>query len=161
MQFTTFKKQGAGCKVRSFFYILCLSLFLTSYSYSQNYQDDIQSAATSKSEEYHESALRRAEIIFTISIPFTAIHSYLTVRGVEMIRQGKVSPKMMNNDWSLVGGLTIAFSSFVVFWDWLHTHDKIVSDRNLPGKKTEPLTSKNSEIYSTGDSIFVSMSINF
>ena len=112
-------------------FIFCvLLLFIVPYSYAQTTQDNIQPDKSG----YHESALRRAEIIFTSSIPFTAIHGYLSVRSVEMIRQRKVSPNMGKNDWTIVIGLTIAFSSFVTFWDWRQTHDKVISDRDLAPK---------------------------
>lgn len=83
--------------------------------------------------EYHESALRRFEIIFTASIPFTALHSYLTVRTVEMIRQNKVAPSMDRANWSSVGGLTLLFSGFIAFWDYMHTRRTDIQDM-----KTEP-----------------------
>ena len=47
---------------------------------------DIEKGIDLEPIEYRESALRRFEIIFTASIPFTALHSYLTVRTVQMIR---------------------------------------------------------------------------
>ena len=36
-------------------------------------------------EEYSESALRRFEIVTLSSLPFTAIHSYVIMRGVKMV----------------------------------------------------------------------------
>lgn len=91
-------------------------------------------------EPYRESALRRFEIVFTISIPFSALHSYLAVRGAQMIRQSKVSPTMSDNSWRSVGGLTFLFSSFIAFWDYMHTRGDKIEDRNAPGSLTDPLT---------------------
>jgi hypothetical protein len=94
---------------------------------------------TEPSEPYRESALRRFEIIFTASIPFSAIHSYLTVRSVEMIRQSKVSPKISDNDWKAVGGLTVLFSGFIAFWDYMHTRGEKIQDRSVPRDQIDPL----------------------
>jgi len=117
--------------------VACILLFpLTSLAqiYQPGDQDD-QIA----SEPYHESALRRFEIVFTISLPFTALHSYLAVRGVGMIRQKKVAPKLEKGDWNAVGGLTILFSGFVGFWDWLHTRDEDISENAImPHRPTIP-----------------------
>ncbi len=48
-----------------------------------------------------------------------------------MIKQRKVSPEMKRADWNAVGGLTILFSGFVAFWDWMHTHDEGASEMEL------------------------------
>jgi hypothetical protein len=87
-----------------------------------------QSAKGSPPEIYHESALRRFEIISTISVPFTAIYSYGVVRGIEMARQGKVAPVISQSDWLLAGGLTAVFSGLVGFWDWVNTRDDDISE---------------------------------
>ena len=90
-------------------------------------------------EAYHESALRRFEIVFTVSLPFTALHSYLVVRGVEGIRQRKIAPELESSDWNMIGGLTILFSGFVAFWDWLHVGDEDISEKMpVPRDKTVP-----------------------
>lgn len=116
---------------------LCIMLSpLTSLA--QTYQPDAQPPA---SEPYRESALRRFEIIFTTSLPFTALHSYLTVRGVGMVRQRKVSPKLEQGDWNAVGGLTILFSSFIAFWDWMHTRDEDVSEKAITPRRPTDLYS--------------------
>jgi hypothetical protein len=90
-------------------------LLLASSSFAQTRQEEDQQPVA---EAYHESALRRFEIVFTISLPFTALHSYLVVRGVEGIRQRKIAPELESSDWNTIGGLTILFSGFVAFWDW-------------------------------------------
>ena len=103
-----------------------LSLLLASSSFAQSRQEEDQQPVA---EPYHESALRRFEIVFTISLPFTALHSYLVVRGVEGIRQRKIAPELESSDWNMIGGLTILFSGFVAFWDWLHVRDEDISEK--------------------------------
>ncbi len=73
-------------------------------------------------EVYKESSIRRFEIIFTSSIPFTAIHSYLIVRGAEMAIQRRVSPKLDNTDWNAIGAMTVTFSGLLGLWDWRNTY---------------------------------------
>jgi len=112
------------------FFIL---LLLASSSFAQTRQDEDQQPVA---EPYHESALRRFEIVFTVSLPFTALHSYLVVRGIEGIRQRKIAPELERSDWNTIGGLTILFSGFVAFWDWLHVRDEDVSEKT-PGPRDE------------------------
>lgn len=159
--------------IKKTFFAFCLFflLLINAQSYAQDYQDRVQSAQQRDQENYKESALRRAEIVFTISVPFTAIHSYFAVRGVEMAKQGKVSPKMGKNDWRMVAGLTITFSGFVAFWDWLHTRNEIIIDRSLSpssreinafspfSENMEFLTSSGSDL--PGDIIFASLFLEF
>ena len=118
--------------------LLCLascSLLSALPSLAQTYEEDTQAVP----EVYHESALRRFEIVFTISLPFTALHSYLAVRGVGMLRQRKVSPELHRADWNAVGGLTILFSGFIAFWDWLHTRGEDISETSIePRGRIEP-----------------------
>ena len=120
---------------------LCVALIALSLalpSKAQIYQEDMQTTP----EVYHESALRRFEIIFTISIPFTALQSYGIVRGVEMISQRKVSPKLSTGNWNSMAGLTILLSGSIAFWDWLHTRGEEVSDRiEMRQNQIEPLAS--------------------
>ena len=137
-------------------YVLCLMScvsFLSLPSLAQTYQEDTRAA----SEVYHESALRRSEIVFTISLPFTALHSYLAVRGVGMIRQRKISPELHRADWNVVGGLTILFSGFVAFWDWLHTRGEDISEATImPRGRTEPYSG-----YSILDARYPASSIHY
>ncbi len=88
-------------------------------------ETEIKNALKGKLPEvYKESSIRRFEIIFTSSIPFTAIHSYLVVRGTEMVIQRRVSPKLDNSDWNKIGLMTVMLSGFVSFWDWRNTSDE-------------------------------------
>jgi hypothetical protein len=111
--------------------ISCLGLSLPSLA--QTNDEELQA----KPEQYHESALRRFEIVFTISLPFTALHSYLAVRGVQMIRQSKISPKLKEAHWNSMGGLTILFSASVAFWDYLHTRGEDIQDQGRLREQTE------------------------
>jgi hypothetical protein len=108
--------------------LLAMYLAVCSSALAQMRDDDINL----ESEQYHESALRRFEIVFTISIPFTTIHSYLAVRGVEMVRQGKISPKLSGVHWKSIGGLAVLFSGFVATWDYLHTRGEDIQNRDMP-----------------------------
>ncbi len=96
-------------------------------------KDEVKKAAKGTIPDiYRESSLRRFEIISTIALPFTAIHGYLVVRGIEMARKGKVAPKFGESDWLLAGGLALTFSGLVGLWDYLHTHnDDILELPNL------------------------------
>jgi hypothetical protein len=122
---------------RQVYSILCLMSFIlllpASSSFAQTRQDEDQQPVA---EAYRESALRRFEIVFTVSLPFTALHSYLVVRGIEGIRQRKIAPELERSDWNTIGGLTILFSGFVAFWDWLHVRDEDVSEK-MPGPRGE------------------------
>ena len=115
------------------FSIPCIAV--SSPSLAQMNDEDINT----EPEHYHESALRRFEIVFITSIPFTSLHSYLTVRGMEMVRQRKVSPEFSRVHWSSIGGLTFLFAGFVAFWDYLHTRGDDIQNMNMPRRQTEPL----------------------
>jgi len=107
---------------------------------AQRYDEDEDIDMDIEPIEYHESALRRFEIIFTASIPFSALHSYLTIRGVETIRQNKIAPSMNRANWNSVGGLTIMFSGFIAFWDYMHTRKTDIQDLSIENRNTEPLS---------------------
>ena len=77
-----------------------------------------------RTEEYKESALRRFEVVTLISLPFTAIHSFLAVRGVKMIQNGNIAPELSSTDFKIVGVTAVSYALFIGFWDWLHTHGK-------------------------------------
>lgn len=95
-------------------------------------------------EPYHESALRRFEIVSLVSLPFTTIHSYLAVRGIRMAQQGKIAPKISDTDYKIVGASAVTFSAFIGFWDWLHTRGKDTSQPLMP--KEPKKTTKTSRL---------------
>ncbi|HIE29549.1 TPA: hypothetical protein EYP66_19945 [Candidatus Poribacteria bacterium] len=94
-------------------------------------------SAEETAEPYHESALRRFEIISLVSLPFTAIHSYLLVRGIRMAQQGKIAPKISDTDYKIIGASAVTFSAFIGFWDWLHTRGKDTSQPLIPKESKE------------------------
>jgi len=99
-------------------------------------KDEVKkSAKGSLPDIYLESALRRFEIVSTVSMPFTALHSYLIVRGVEMVHQRKVVPKFVQSDWIAMGGVTVLFSGLVGLWDWSNTHGEDISEMENPDEK--------------------------
>ena len=83
-------------------------------------------------EPYQESALRRFEIVTLISLPFTAMHSFLVVRGVEMVRQNEIAPELSSTHFGVIGASAVSFALFIGIWDWLHTHDKDSSEQLIP-----------------------------
>jgi len=48
-----------------------------------------------------------------------------------MLRQRNVSPELHRADWNAVGGLTILFSGFVAFWDYLQTRGEDISETTI------------------------------
>lgn len=88
-------------------------------------------------EEYSESALRRFEIITLSSFPFAAVHSYLTVRGVKMIRENKISPVLYPKDYRRIGIGAVSLALIIGVWDWLNTRNK---DRTASRVPTRPPT---------------------
>ena len=89
-------------------------------------------------EVYQESALRRFEIVTLISLPFTAIHSFLVVRGVEMVRQNEIAPELSSTNFKVIGASAVSFALFIGFWDWLHTHDIDSSEQLIPASPSAP-----------------------
>ena len=98
----------------------------------ENPEDEASSAHRHEEEGYHESALRRFEIITFIALPFTAIHSYAGVRGIQMIRQNEVAPELSTTDFRIIGASALSLALLIGFWDWLHTHDKNPSEELIP-----------------------------
>jgi hypothetical protein len=116
---------------------LSLFLLLVIYFIPSSLSHAHEEAIETESEEYRESAIRRFEIIFQISLPFTAIHSYGAVRLIEMARQNKISPMLSKNHWNIIIATTILYSGFVGLWDYLHTRGKEIHDMSRPDKSTE------------------------
>jgi len=69
------------------------------------------------------------EIITFVSLPFTAIHSYLIVRSVRMIQEGSVAAGLSGNDWTYVGIGAATLSLGIALYDWNRLRGK---DRNEP-----------------------------
>ena len=97
-----------------------------------NPEDEASSAHRHEEEVYHESTLRRFEIVTIIALPFTAIHSYAGVRGIQMIRQNEVAPELSTTDFKIMGVSALSLALLIGFWDWLHTHDKNPSEELIP-----------------------------
>ena len=89
-------------------------------------------------EDYSESALRRFEIVTLSSIPFTAIHSYVIMRGVKMVRENKFAPELTTGDYRIIGIGTVSLSLFIGLWDWLHTRNVDRSAPRVPEPRTAP-----------------------
>lgn len=87
---------------------------------------------------YSESALRRFEIITLSSLPFTAIHSYIVVRGVKMYRENLFAPELTPQDYRIVGIGAVSLSLFIGVWDWLHTRHVDRSAPRVPEPKEPP-----------------------
>ena len=100
--------------------------------YQENPEEETASADQQEGDVYHESTLRRFEIVTLIALPFTAIHSYLGVRGIQMIRQNEFAPELSGTDFTIIGVSAASFALFIGFWDWLHTHDKNPSEELMP-----------------------------
>lgn len=120
---------------RSFIWLfIFISLVVASLSAAFGQEEESKPPSPKKTEgyEYTESSLRRFEIIFTVSLPFTTLHSYAVVRGIKMAQKRKVSPKFSKSDWRNVGLGAVGFSAFIGFWDWLHTHEHNPSQPRIP-----------------------------
>lgn len=96
-------------------------------------------------EHYHESALRRFEIITLSSLPFTAIHSYFGVRAVRMIQDNKIAPVLTPKNYRAMGISAVSLSLFIGIWDWLHTRNVDTSEPSIPEwKQPTPPTEEGS-----------------
>ena len=89
-------------------------------------------------EDYSESALRRFEIITLSSLPFTAIHSYVVMRGVKMLQENKFAPELTTGDYRIIGIGAVSFSLFIGLWDWWHTRNVDRSAPLVPEPRTPP-----------------------
>ena len=83
-------------------------------------------------EIYHESRWRRFEIIALTSLPFTAIHNFVAIRGVKMLRQNRFAPKLSDQDYQVIGFCAITSSVLIGLWDWYSTHDGDASEPLIP-----------------------------
>ena len=122
--------------------ILMLTVMVTTNTLAQSQGDpeeETPPARQQKEEAYHESTLRRFEIITIIALPFTAIHSYAGVRGIQMIRQNEFAPELSTTDFKIIGASAVSLALLIGFWDWLHTHDKNPSEELIP-TSPQPIT---------------------
>ncbi len=90
-------------------------------------------------EVYSESALRRFEIITLSSLPFTAIHSYVIMRGVKMFRENQFAPELTPGDYRIIGIGAVSLSLFIGVWDWFHTRHVDRSAPRVPEPQTPPI----------------------
>ena len=114
---------------------LILTVIAATHTFAQsqeNPEGETPSTHQQEEEAYHESTLRRFEIVTLISLPFTAIHSYVGVRGIQMIRQNEFAPELSTTDFRIIGASAVSFALLIGFWDWLHTHDKNPSEELIP-----------------------------
>lgn len=103
-------------------------------------------AQESEHEHYHESALRRFEIITLSALPFTAIHSYLGVRTVRMIQENKIAPVLTQKNYRVMGISAVSLSLFIGIWDWMHTRKVDRSAPSIPEiKKIDPPTEEGAQ----------------
>ena len=115
--------------------ILMLTVMVATNALAQlqeNPEEEIPSAGQQEEQVYHESTLRRFEIVTIIALPFTAIHSYVGVRGIQMIRQNEFAPELSPTDFKIIGASALSLALLIGFWDWLHTHDKNPSEELIP-----------------------------
>lgn len=95
--------------------------------------------------DYSESALRRFEIITLSSLPFTAIHSYIAVRGIKMYRENLFAPELTPQDYRIVGIGAVSLSLFIGVWDWLQTRNVDRSAPRVPEPKEPPVEEQDPE----------------
>ena len=115
--------------------VLTLTVMIATNTLAQsqeNPEEETLSARQQEEQVYHESTLRRFEIVTIIALPFTAIHSYVGVRGIQMIRQNEFAPELSGTDFKIIGASAASLALLIGFWDWLHTHDKNPSEELIP-----------------------------
>ena len=124
------------------FIVLMLTVMVATNALAQlqeNPEEETSSTHQQEEEVYHESTLRRFEIVTLIALPFTAIHSYAGVRGIQMIRQNEFAPELSTTDFKIIGASALSLALLIGFWDWLHTHDKNPSEELIP-TSPQPIT---------------------
>ena len=122
------------------FFIGLLFVFFTLPYASAQFQTTPPEQETQQGDpaDYSESALRRFEIITLSSLPFTAIHSYVAVRGIKMYRENIFAPELTPKDYRMVGIGAVSLSLFIGIWDWLHTRNVDRSAPRVPEPKAPP-----------------------
>ncbi len=121
-------------KIRLLIILILTAMVVTDVSaqYQRGSEEEMSPARRQEEEVYHESALRRFEIVTIIALPFTAIHSYVGVRGLQMIQQNEFAPELSGTDFRIIGASAVSLALFIGFWDWLHTHNKNPSEELIP-----------------------------
>lgn len=123
-------------RIQLFIFILVVIFLILPHTEAQiSGSDSTEHSHGTDHAEYHESALRRFEIITLSSLPFTAIHSYLGVRGIQMIRTNKIAPVLSPKSYRIMGISAVSLSLFIGIWDWLHTRKVDRSAPSIPGRK--------------------------
>lgn len=126
-----------GVLLLCFFHLILFSVAIPRVE-AQSETDSSETDEQTEEEHYHESALRRFEIITLSSLPFTAIHSYLVMRGARMLQQNKFSPELTTGDYQIIGIGAASFSLFIGLWDWLHTRHADRSAPRIPEPHVQP-----------------------
>ena len=119
------------------FLISTVLLFLTQPHVKAQFQSE--SSTQEDPAHYSESALRRFEIVTLSSLPFTAIHSYVVVRGIKMYRENIFAPELTPSDYRMVGIGAVSLSIFIGVWDWLHTRNVDRSAPRVPEPEAPPV----------------------
>lgn len=115
--------------------LLAIILFVPHAKAQQPSSPPSEHSHDAHEEEYHESALRRFEIITLSSLPFTAVHSYLGVRAVRMVQENKIAPVLTPKNYRVMGISAVSLSLFIGIWDWLHTRNVDTSEPSMPERK--------------------------
>ena len=127
-----------GPKPLPFFLIIAVLMPVSLFAQHRQPSESTQTGRRGQEQKaYHESRLRRFEIITLTSLPFTAIHSYLVVRGLEMIKQNKFAPELSTTKFRIIGASSVSFALFIGFWDWLRTHREHPSQQLIPASPSK------------------------
>lgn len=122
------------------FSVALLSIIAVPYATAQiQMEPSTDGTEQEEPEVYSESALRRFEIITLSSLPFTAIHSYVIMRGVKMFRENQFAPELTPGDYRIIGIGAVSLSLFIGVWDWLHTRHVDRSAPRVPEPQTPPI----------------------
>ena len=126
------KQNGSKIRLLGFVILATIAVNNVSAQYQNGSEEETSSDSRQEEEGYHESTLRRFEIVTLIALPFTAIHSYVGVRGIQMIRQNEFAPELSTTDFRIIGASAASLALLIGLWDWLHTHDKHPSEELIP-----------------------------
>ena len=120
-------------------FVLSLVIFFLGLDAKAQFQTPpAQQTQQEEQEDYSESALRRFEIVTLSSLPFTAIHSYVVVRGIKMYIENQFAPELSPRDYRIIGAGAVSLSLFIGLWDWLHTRNVDRSAPRVPERATPP-----------------------